>query len=119
MSITLGNNSFTGPFGSIENLKDKPGVFAVICKEGTEYFLIDVGESYRVRTSIQKNLNNACWTNNCNGGLIFYVHYSSFLKQEGRRLIENELRELFHPSCKIKSDPESPDTRFKFLLYSL
>jgi hypothetical protein len=68
---------------------------------GSEYFLIDVGESSKLRTRIENHDNKDCWTENCNGQITIYVHYTTFLKQQGRILIEQELRELFHPDCKM------------------
>jgi hypothetical protein len=101
MSIKLGKYSFTGPVSSIDKVKDRPGVYAIVCKVDSEYFLIDVGESSRLRTRIENHDRKGCWRENCNGKLTIYIHYTLFLKQPGRRLIEQELRELFHPDCKI------------------
>jgi hypothetical protein len=101
MAIKLGKYSFTGPIASIDKLKDRSGVYAIVCKVESEYFLIDVGESSKVRTRIENHDKKDCWTENCNGQLKIYVHYTTFLKQQGRILIEQELRELFHPDCKI------------------
>jgi hypothetical protein len=100
MSIKLGKYSFTGPVESIDKLKDRSGVYAIVCKVDSEYFLIDVGESPKLRTRIEKNDKKDCWTENCKGQLTIYVHYALFLKQPGRMLIEQELRELFQPDCE-------------------
>ncbi|NDP22574.1 MAG: hypothetical protein GZ091_16050 [Paludibacter sp.] len=40
-----------------------------------------------------------CWIKNYRGQLTVFVHYTPFLKQQGRILIEQELRELFQPDC--------------------
>ena len=101
MAIKLGKYSFTGPVASIDKIKDKSGIYAIVCKVNGEYFVIDVGESSKLRTRIENHDQKDCWTKNCNGQLTIYVHYTTFLKQKGRILIEHELRELFHPDCKI------------------
>ena len=100
MAIKLGKYSFTGPIASIDKVKDKSGIYAIICKVDREYFLIDVGESSKLRTRIENHDKKDCWTKNCNGKLTIYVHYTTFLNQKGRILIEQALRELFHPDCK-------------------
>ncbi len=100
MAIKLGKHSFIGPIESIDRLRDRSGVYAIVCKVGSEYFLIDVGESSKLRTRIENHGNKDCCIKNCNGQLTIYVHYTPFLKQQGRLLIEQELRELFHPDCK-------------------
>jgi hypothetical protein len=100
MAIKLGKYSFTGPVASIDKIKDRSGVFAIVCKVDSEFFLIDVGESSKLRTRIENHDKKDCWTKNCNGQLTIYVHYTTFLNQKGRILIEQALRELFHPDCK-------------------
>ena len=101
MSIKLGKYSFTGPFGIIDMIKDRSGVYVIVCSVDGEYFLLDIGESLKLRTRIENHDKKDCWTKHCNGKLSIYVHYTSFLKQQGRILIEQELRELFQPDCKM------------------
>lgn len=101
MSIKLGKYSFTGPIASIDKLKERAGVFAIVCKVDTEYFLIDVGESSKLRTRIENHDKKDCWSKNCNGQVIIYVHYTAFLNQQRRIIIEKQLRDLFHPDCKM------------------
>ena len=85
----------------MDKIKNTSGVYAIVCKVDSEYFLIAVGESSKLRTRIENHDNKDCWTENCNGQITIYVHYTTFLKQQGRILIEQELRELFHPDCKM------------------
>jgi|SRR3989339_1722006 len=112
MAIKLGEYSFVGPLSSIDKLKDKPGVYAVVCKADTEYFLLDVGESSKLRTRVENHEKKECWIKNCNGQLQIFVHYTTFLKQLGRIQIEQQLRELFHPTCKMDSRIWYPEVRF-------
>jgi hypothetical protein len=112
MPIKLGKYSFTGPVESIDKVKNRPGVYAVVCKVDGEYFLIDVGESSRLRTRIENHIKRDCWTENCKGQLAVYVHYTLFIKQPGRLLIEKELRELFHPDCKRDEKILFPEVLF-------
>ncbi len=101
MSIKLGRYSFTGPFASIDEIKDRSGLYAIVCTVDQEYFLLDVGESLKLRTRIENHDKKDCWTKHCNGKLTIYAHYTPFLKQHGRILIEQELRQLFQPDCKM------------------
>lgn len=104
MAIRLGKHSFKGPFDSIDKIKDRSGVYAIVCKVDNEYFLFDVGESLKLRTKIENSYKNECWTKNSNGQLTFYAHYTPFLSQRGRMRIEQELRELFHPEFKVEKN---------------
>lgn len=101
MIIKLGKYSFTGPFESNDKIKDRSGVYAIVCKVDNEYFLLDVGESLKLRARIENHYKKECWTKNSNGQLTIYAHYTPFLNQQGRIRIEQELRELFHPDFKM------------------
>ncbi len=50
MSIRLGKYSFTGPVATIDKIRDWPGINAIICKAGNEYFLTDADESSKLKT---------------------------------------------------------------------
>jgi hypothetical protein len=101
MSIKLGKYLFTGPFESIDKIKDRSGVYAIVDEVDNEYFLMDVGESIKLRTRIENHYKNASWLKYCNGKLTIYACYTPFLNQQGRIRIEKELRELFHPDFKV------------------
>ena len=100
--MKLGKYSFTGPIASIDKIKDKSGVFAIVCKVDTEYFLIDIVESSKLRTRIGDQGKKNCWIKSCNGQLLIYVHYTIFSKHQKGIQIEQELRELFQPPCKAE-----------------
>jgi hypothetical protein len=100
--MKLGKYSFTGPIESIDKIKDSSGVFAIVCKVDTEYFLIDIVESSKLRTKIGDKGKKDCWIKSCNGQLLIFVHYSLFSNQQKRVQIEQELRELFQPPCKAE-----------------
>jgi len=100
MAIQLGKYLFDGPFASIDKLKNKPGVYAIICIVYREFFLLDVGESTRMRTRIENHEKKSSWIKKCHGELTIFVRYTPFLEQEGRSKIEKELRELYHPAIE-------------------
>ena len=100
MAIKLGKYSFDGPFASIDKLKDRAGIYAIICIVDREFFLLDVGESSRMRTRIENHEKKSAWVKKCHGDLTIFVHYTPFLEQDGRALIEKEIRELYHPTIE-------------------
>ncbi len=99
MAITVGNYSFEGPYTSTDRLEEKSGVYAIHCNVGDKYYLIDIGESSGVKTRIENHDRKDCWTKNCNGTLTVSVYYTPNLQQPGRKLVEQELRNLYNPVC--------------------
>jgi hypothetical protein len=112
MSIKLGKYSFTGPFESIDKIKDRSGVYAVVYKVDNEYFLSDVRESLKLRTRIENHYTENSWTKNGEGQLTIYAHYTPLLNQKGRIRIEQELRELFHPDFNMDKNIGIPQDAY-------
>ena len=94
MAIKLGKYSFTGPIASIDKVKDKSGIYAIICKVDREYFLIDVGESSKLRTRIENHDKKDCWTKNCNGKLTIYVHLYHLFKPERKNTYRTGIKRI-------------------------
>ncbi len=99
MPITVGNYSFKGPYTSTDYLDDKSGVYAIHCKSGDHYYLIDIGESSQVKSRVANHDRKDCWSKNCKGTLTVSVYYTPNLQQAGRKTIEQELRALYNPIC--------------------
>jgi hypothetical protein len=112
MPIKLGKYSFTGPFESIDKIRNRSGVFAIVCKVDAEYFLFDVGESLKLRTRIENQYKKECWIKTSNLQLTIYTHYTLFLTQKGRLRIEQEIRELFHPDFKMEKKIGFPEVSY-------
>lgn len=112
MAIKLGKYSFTGPFETIDKIKDRSGVYAIVDEVNNEYFLMDVGESLKLRTRIENHYKRDSWMKNCNGRVTIYCHFTPFLNQQGRIRIEKELRDLFHPDFKMEKKIGFPEGSF-------
>jgi len=99
MSITVGDYSFEGPSTDTSNLQDRSGVYAIHCNRDQKYYLIDVGESAKVKERIDNHDRKDCWKRNCSGSLMFSVLYTPNLQQPGRLAIEQAIRNQFNPPC--------------------
>ncbi len=99
MSITIGKYTFEGPYENTDNIADKSGVYAIHCYLNKEYYLIDIGESAKLKTRIDFHDRRDCWTLNCSGKLTFSVLYTPNAQQSGRKKIEQKLRDQYNPPC--------------------
>ncbi len=98
MSIKIGKYTFKGTYTSTERLEDRSGVYAIVCKKD-KLSLIDVGESAKVKTRVETHERKDCWEKNCQGTLLYAVHYTPNLHQQGRKEIEKEIRKEYNPPC--------------------
>jgi hypothetical protein len=104
VSVLLGKYTFFGIYRSTEDLDDYSGVYAVLNEKGAHLYLIDVGESSRVRTEIEGHHRKRCWNENRKGALAFAVYWTPNLEQHDRKAIERELRDQYSVPC---GEPDS------------
>ena len=101
-TIKIGDYTFDGPYASMDPIKDRSGVYAVICRKEDGYYLIDIGESAQVKTRLDTHDRKDCWKRNCQGTLTYAVYYTPHLQQLGRMEIEQKLRAQYRPPCGEK-----------------
>lgn len=89
------NYTFEGPYTSTNYLADKSGVYAIIDKKASSSRLLDVGESSEVKTRIERHDRQREWERKRQGTLTVAVCYTPNKKQEGRKEIEQDIRQLY------------------------
>ena len=67
MSMKVGKYEFEGPYSSKDDLNDESGVYAIHCRRDDKYYLIDIGESDKVKSRIKNHEREDCWKRNCTG----------------------------------------------------
>jgi len=91
--------NFDGPYKYSNNLEDRLGVYLIVCLYNGDYYPVDVGESKNVKKRIETHDRGSCWGKNCNGELMVAVHYTPNKKQQGRMLVEQDIRCNYGFSC--------------------
>ncbi len=109
MSIRIEEYTFDGPFTRIEDLEEKPGVYALLClMSNQKHFLIDVGESENVRYAVEEHERQECWVRNCKGNIIAAALYTKELDQRGRKDIESFIRSREFAPCEDQDQQYNP-----------
>lgn len=108
MTISIGDRQFEGPYLTLNNLQDTAGVYVIIDYVPSEtggagnYYVIDVGESAKVRTRLENHDRKPCWTRTLRGTLAYAVLYTPYFQQPGRVIIEQKIRRQYEPACGIR-----------------
>lgn len=87
--MIIGNYEFQGPFSSVEELEDRPGVYIVLCNlddELHEVLLVDI-DVLSVRKNLLQKDKSDQWRNNCSGKLEFVVCYREIDELSYKRLL--------------------------------
>lgn len=99
MAINMLEYRFEGPFPDPTHLRNEPGVYAVLCERASGVYLIDIGESERVRDRVQRHERAACWDRECAASMRFGAYYAPDADQQVRREIEARIRRELRPPC--------------------
>jgi hypothetical protein len=103
MPIHIEDYTFDGPFARVEDLKERAGVYAVVClMSNQKHFLIDVGESDNIRNAIETHERKECWITNCKGSLLVAALYTTELDNRGRADIVAFIRSREFVPCGNK-----------------
>ena len=93
--IKIGNYNFEGPYRDTEKLKDRSGVYAILCPQSQKTRkVIDIGESAQVKTRVQNHDREDCWQRHCRDRWLVAVYYTT-----DREDIEKALRQKYQPPC--------------------
>jgi len=101
MAIQIGNYQFEGPYNSTDHLQDRSGVYAILDAQQSQTLVVDIGESSGVKSRVENHDRKDCWQRNYRGKLQVAVLYTPQQQQQGRKLIEQQLRNQFNPSCGV------------------
>ena len=99
MSVKMGEYLFEGRFASTDDLKERAGVYAILCRMNDTNYLIDVGEAGKVKSEISSHERGDCWNRYCEGELFYVVHYTPGMRENGRAEIEQEIRGQYKVPC--------------------
>lgn len=90
MAILIGALEFEGPLSDIDLLGNISGIYAVLCQNGEDLELLDLGESEYVREGLRGHPDRDLWHEQ---GLeiAFAVHYTSDLSNKERSELKEAL----------------------------
>jgi hypothetical protein len=99
MSFDILRYRFEGGFSSLDQIKDKAGVYLVFSKNGDSGVNLDAGEAGEVQSRLKNHERATCWQRHKNGTIYYAVHYTPSMRQSERMCIEKELRDHLRPTC--------------------
>lgn len=100
MTIIIGGHKFSGPYWDTNQLENRSGVYAIICRRSGTSYVIDVGESAQVKDRVENHNRKQCWNRNCTRGTVLAaILYTSNTPQSGRKEIEQAIRGQYAVPC--------------------
>lgn len=93
---------FEGPYTNTKDLEDRSGVYLITCFKNNTDYILDVGESKEVKSRIETHDRKGCWSENCDATVRVSVLYTPHKQQEGRMVVEQDIRDNYDFSCGIR-----------------
>lgn len=103
MSILIGKYEFDGPYDSVADLEDKPGIYAVLRCKNDEYELIHVAEAPNVKECIELSKSA---DQSCPGTVMLAACYTERYGPRQRRTMVEDIQSVFgsEPSPERNTD---------------
>jgi hypothetical protein len=95
MIIHIAEYIFEGPYSSIEEVGERPGIFSITCVDKGKYYLLDVGHSNNVRAAIISHERSYLWQEYKRGEIMYAVMYAEGFSQEERQSVEEVIRNTY------------------------
>jgi len=92
MRQTIGGYTFEGPYMTPDLVPQSPAVYAIVCSDQRNYYLLDVGYSADARRAVKRSPRRRCWEANTRGALMYSFLVDGQLDEEGYRALEKEIR---------------------------
>jgi hypothetical protein len=98
LTVQIGDYAFDGPFKSTDSIEDKSGIYAVLHYKEGKCYLLDIGESSKIKAVIEEH-DRKEWEKNSKGSIEYSVYYTPKLKKDDRKEIEMKIRATYRPPC--------------------
>ena len=98
--ITVGNYNTDGPYGNVNHLQARSGVYIILGRnaQSDRWTVVDIGEAGDVKSRVSNHDRADCWRRQNFSQLAVAVIYCD---QTARTRIERELRAQFSPACGV------------------
>ena len=96
LTIKIGDYDFDGPFSSTDSIENKSGIYAILHYKEGKFYLLDIGESSRMKKEIEKH-DRKEWEKNSNAVIEYSVFYTPKLWKDDRKEIEIKIRATYMP----------------------
>ena len=96
MTVKIGDYNFDGPYRSTDSIENKSGIYAILHYKEGKYYLLDIGESSRIKKELEEH-DRKEWEKNSKGSIEYSVIYTPNLWKNDRKEIEAKIRATYNP----------------------
>jgi hypothetical protein len=112
MSILIGKYEFDGPFNSMDELKEKPGLYAVLHFKHDQYELIHIAQAHNIRGRIELS---PLTDTSAGGTVLLAACYTPECGRRARAIMVEEINNEFQDGGNTKDEHYSSATNSSML----
>ena len=75
---TIGGFDFQGSYVNLSMVSEEEGLFAIVCMDTKQYYLLDLGYSENIRETCENSPKRTCWEEHKIGNF----HYAFYVDKE-------------------------------------
>ena len=96
MSIMIANYKFEGPFRSLDQIKNKSGVYAIILHTSENLYLLDLGQGENIKNKIENHERKDQWKKySSQGNLEYGLCYADNKDEKDRLAMVSEINKVY------------------------
>lgn len=95
MKQQIGDFTFEGPYPGLGRVPEREGLYAVVCSDQRQHYLLDVGYSKNVKRTLRYSPRRKCWEKNTRGPLSYAFLTDDQLAEQEYMVIEANIRSRF------------------------
>ncbi|MBD3206036.1 hypothetical protein GF319_06800 [Candidatus Bathyarchaeota archaeon] len=95
MHQSIAGYMFEGPYPNFERIQEVPGLWAVITTDTREYYLLDIGYSQDIKSSLVNNPRGKCWEEFDQGQMLYAFFHEKDTDEEKYNLILRDIRKNY------------------------
>jgi hypothetical protein len=99
---TIGGFDFEGPYVNLTQVSNEEGLFAIVCMDTKQYYLLDIGYSENIRETCKNSPKKACWEEHKLGSLRYAFYVDKEFTTETYDLALEDLRKMYKMSPCIE-----------------
>ena len=99
---TIGGFDFEGPYRDITMVSEREGLFAIVCMDTRQYYLLDIGYSMNIRETCENSPKKSCWEEHKIGGINYAFYVDKEFTTETYGLALADLKKIYKMSPCIE-----------------
>ena len=99
---TIGGFDFEGAYRNISMIPEDAGLYAIVCMDTKQYYLLDIGYSENIKDTCESSPKKACWEEHKIGSISYAFYVDVEFTEETYMIALRDLQKMYKMSPCIE-----------------